>query len=294
MEVVVIIVLIAATLIGVVIPTIYCFRMIKGIISDNQETAREILELQNAGESYSVRLPLDVRIRMLRQVQAEQARAAKEKRIVMKAEDVEKIQKFVVGEDVDSDMGAVKIDVEDLDVSKKTLVLDLKDQSDPTQPETSLPLTGDEQPLQTYANQTVLQSPDETTLILDNPTKIHNEDTKPSTSQTNQVINDDIEAAALTACSICIEEFVKGVELRQLPGCGHKFHVDCIDSWLLKQSVCCPLCRRDVRKELGLEVNDEEDLHIDLSGIEAETILIVANAELAQRRYIPPPRPLYG
>ncbi|KAG7410177.1 putative RING finger membrane protein [Fusarium oxysporum f. sp. raphani] len=43
-------------------------------------------------------------------------------------------------------------------------------------------------------------------------------------------------------CSICMEEFLEDIRLRSLP-CGHSFHPDCIDPWLLERSVTCPMCR---------------------------------------------------
>jgi len=46
-------------------------------------------------------------------------------------------------------------------------------------------------------------------------------------------------------CSICISTFQEGDAIRQLPGCGHRFHKGCIDLWLLRQNKC-PLCKGDV------------------------------------------------
>lgn len=45
-------------------------------------------------------------------------------------------------------------------------------------------------------------------------------------------------------CAICTEELAHGVRLRQLP-CGHRFHPECVDPWLLERSRFCPLCRID-------------------------------------------------
>ena len=42
------------------------------------------------------------------------------------------------------------------------------------------------------------------------------------------------------ACSVCTEDFVKGDDIRVLP-CGHKYHPECIDPWLLNVSGTCPL-----------------------------------------------------
>ncbi|KAL8826612.1 MAG: hypothetical protein Q9191_003693 [Dirinaria sp. TL-2023a] len=48
------------------------------------------------------------------------------------------------------------------------------------------------------------------------------------------------------ACSVCVDDFVKGQDIRVLP-CNHKFHPECIDPWLLNVSGTCPLCRVDLR-----------------------------------------------
>ncbi|XP_019179277.1 PREDICTED: probable E3 ubiquitin-protein ligase RHY1A [Ipomoea nil] len=42
-------------------------------------------------------------------------------------------------------------------------------------------------------------------------------------------------------CSICLEEFSAGVNVRPLP-CSHSFHHSCIAKWLEKHATC-PLCR---------------------------------------------------
>lgn len=43
-------------------------------------------------------------------------------------------------------------------------------------------------------------------------------------------------------CAVCLSEFVEKDKLRLLPMCGHAFHINCIDTWLLTNSTC-PLCR---------------------------------------------------
>ena len=42
------------------------------------------------------------------------------------------------------------------------------------------------------------------------------------------------------ACSVCVEDFEKGQDVRVLP-CEHRFHPECIDPWLLNVSGTCPL-----------------------------------------------------
>lgn len=44
-------------------------------------------------------------------------------------------------------------------------------------------------------------------------------------------------------CAICLEDFVPDVtEVRELP-CRHIFHPDCIDTFLLRNSSLCPMCK---------------------------------------------------
>ncbi len=52
-------------------------------------------------------------------------------------------------------------------------------------------------------------------------------------------------------CCICCEPMAAGEALRRL-GCGHDFHLGCIDEWILGDCPCdgtrhhsCPMCRRD-------------------------------------------------
>ncbi|KAG8075591.1 hypothetical protein GUJ93_ZPchr0006g41258 [Zizania palustris] len=46
-------------------------------------------------------------------------------------------------------------------------------------------------------------------------------------------------------CAVCLEDVQAGETVRQLPACGHLFHVDCIDMWLHAHRTC-PLCRHDL------------------------------------------------
>merc|ERR1719473_1013404 len=40
-------------------------------------------------------------------------------------------------------------------------------------------------------------------------------------------------------CAICLADFDGGDTARRLPGCGHWFHQECIDLWLVRNA-CCP------------------------------------------------------
>lgn len=57
--------------------------------------------------------------------------------------------------------------------------------------------------------------------------------------------NRDVPEAGNNNCPICTDDFVKGQDVRLLP-CGHQFHPDCIDPWLINVSGTCPLCRIDL------------------------------------------------
>ncbi|CAN6300982.1 unnamed protein product [Urochloa humidicola] len=48
--------------------------------------------------------------------------------------------------------------------------------------------------------------------------------------------------AAAVECAVCLAEMKDGERGRLLPGCGHRFHVECIDRWFRANSTC-PVCR---------------------------------------------------
>ncbi|KAJ2750578.1 hypothetical protein IWQ56_007008, partial [Coemansia nantahalensis] len=53
--------------------------------------------------------------------------------------------------------------------------------------------------------------------------------------------------SGLGSCPICLEEFEAGEQVRELP-CLHRYHVVCIDTWLVSRSTCCPYCKLDIRR----------------------------------------------
>ncbi|CAH8301379.1 unnamed protein product [Eruca vesicaria subsp. sativa] len=53
----------------------------------------------------------------------------------------------------------------------------------------------------------------------------------------------------LLQCSVCLDEFEKGVEAKEMP-CKHKFHVKCIVPWLEIHS-SCPVCRFELPSASG-------------------------------------------
>lgn len=53
-----------------------------------------------------------------------------------------------------------------------------------------------------------------------------------------------VSSGAQFSCSICLEVFQTGEQLRILP-CLHKYHQSCIDSWLAR-SPACPVCKYEI------------------------------------------------
>jgi hypothetical protein len=53
------------------------------------------------------------------------------------------------------------------------------------------------------------------------------------------------KAGVTRECYICLDTYVDGDEMRQLP-CKHEFHSKCVDRWLLDVHSTCPCCRADV------------------------------------------------
>ena len=60
--------------------------------------------------------------------------------------------------------------------------------------------------------------------------------------ETGDWVSKEGEDGLDASCSVCIETFEEGDNLRRLPACGHVFHRDCIDEWLSHHTTC-PNCR---------------------------------------------------
>ncbi|GFQ05793.1 RING-H2 finger protein atl7 [Phtheirospermum japonicum] len=66
-----------------------------------------------------------------------------------------------------------------------------------------------------------------------------------------------------TLCSVCLGEYEAEDKLQQIPGCGHTFHMDCIDLWLSTHTTC-PLCRQSLLLASTNKVPpDDAHLHTD-------------------------------
>ncbi|XP_009570560.1 PREDICTED: E3 ubiquitin-protein ligase RNF128-like [Fulmarus glacialis] len=58
------------------------------------------------------------------------------------------------------------------------------------------------------------------------------------------------------SCVVCIELY-KPNEVVRILTCNHLFHKNCIDPWLLEHRTC-PMCKCDILKVLGVEVDGEK------------------------------------
>ncbi|GAB4855142.1 hypothetical protein Ancab_023772 [Ancistrocladus abbreviatus] len=54
-------------------------------------------------------------------------------------------------------------------------------------------------------------------------------------------------SAESAQCAVCLTDYRQEDVLRILPYCGHYFHINCIDIWLL-QHCTCPVCRISLRE----------------------------------------------
>lgn len=70
------------------------------------------------------------------------------------------------------------------------------------------------------------------------------------TSSTSTCVSDGPSSpgngeSIFNVCGVCLVDLEGGEEIRILP-CGHLFHRECIDHWLLNCSIACPVDKRDV------------------------------------------------
>ncbi|XP_050224369.1 RING-H2 finger protein ATL57-like [Mercurialis annua] len=64
-------------------------------------------------------------------------------------------------------------------------------------------------------------------------------------------------------CVICLDSFNLGDTCKLLPNCNHVFHSHCIDSWLVKTSVC-PICRTIVNpSKVGVKLR-QDSISVDV------------------------------
>lgn len=86
-------------------------------------------------------------------------------------------------------------------------------------------------------------------------------------------------------CTICLEDYEDGEELRVLP-CEHRFHAACIDPWLTTRVPVCPVCKMDVRADLRAKRGDPEGVRAVVTYLRDLSTAGVALVERIRGRYI--------
>ncbi len=49
-------------------------------------------------------------------------------------------------------------------------------------------------------------------------------------------------------CAVCYCNFEVGELMNELAPCKHRFHYECVKTWLMKEKVC-PLCKQELQFE---------------------------------------------
>lgn len=83
------------------------------------------------------------------------------------------------------------------------------------------------------------------------------------------------------SCAICLEQIEEDEVVRGLV-CGHVFHAECLDPWLIRRRACCPMCKRDYfmnavpeNPEANEDANENEDVYVEQ--IDTNDYLLVRN-----------------
>ncbi|KAK8811972.1 hypothetical protein WA538_003242, partial [Blastocystis sp. DL] len=80
-------------------------------------------------------------------------------------------------------------------------------------------------------------------------------------------------------CSICLSEFEDGETVKTLR-CGHSFHPECIDTWLVNERALCPVCRQGIYQVEDwnlLEENQSREIDLLLSEVEQRSVWTLDN-----------------
>ena len=85
-------------------------------------------------------------------------------------------------------------------------------------------------------------------------------------------------------CAICLEVIEDDEIVRGLV-CGHVFHADCLDTWLIKRRACCPMCKRDYyykngqNEQANTDQNNDDGNNNDIDGISNEAATTINDNE---------------
>ncbi|KAJ2994740.1 hypothetical protein HDV02_001352 [Globomyces sp. JEL0801] len=59
-------------------------------------------------------------------------------------------------------------------------------------------------------------------------------------------------------CALCLEDYEEGDVLRELH-CNHRYHAECVDSWLIGNKRTCPVCNADACGRVAVPVDSASD-----------------------------------
>ncbi|KAF0978162.1 hypothetical protein FDP41_002677 [Naegleria fowleri] len=95
-----------------------------------------------------------------------------------------------------------------------------------------------------------------------------------------------VEESSCT-CSICLDDLEVGSKAREIPICNHKFHSNCIETWLKDYGHTCPVCKQAV-SEIdfdALKENENPKKRKDMENVqEASTTNSQARKKAKHRR----------
>ena len=62
-------------------------------------------------------------------------------------------------------------------------------------------------------------------------------------------------------CRVCLRAFKLNEQVRKLPNCKHRFHMNCIDNWLLHSHPTCPIDGQVAWDPISAQLEREETKH---------------------------------
>jgi hypothetical protein len=89
-------------------------------------------------------------------------------------------------------------------------------------------------------------------------------------------------------CAICLSDFEQNEILIKLTECHHRFHENCLTTWIMK-NVFCPYCRRDLRNP-NKHVDGTDSVRIEITNLESSANQNTESAEPTLR----PPHQISG
>lgn len=85
------------------------------------------------------------------------------------------------------------------------------------------------------------------------------------------VTMDEKRLESTPSCTICLVAFHQGEDVAEL-NCQHRYHRQCISTWLVRHQSTCPVCRQNVDPaewpDQGGEWDDGDWTTTDINGVD--------------------------